>query len=293
MSGLIDAEGTFTFSFSQDTGYKTGWHIQPLFAIKLHIKDLPLLRKVKEFFAVGNIFIDKKNGFGAYHIKSLNDLKVILAHLHTYPLITQKRADSELFKLIIEIMSRKEHLTPEGLQRIVSIRASLNLGLSDLLRNAFPDIEPIPRPLVIFKGIPDPHWVAGFVDGEGCFSVEIRASKLYKTGYQVALRLEVAQHLRDQALIHGFIKYLQCGFVTKSSGKGVFKAGKFEDLNKKIIPFFNQFNLRGVKVLDFKDFCKIVKLMEAKAHLTREGLNEIRKIKSGMNSGRDHSNYES
>ena len=38
---------------------------------------------------------------------------------------------------------------------------------------------------------------------------------------------------------------------------------------------------------------KIVKLMEAKAHLTREGLNEIRKIKSGMNSGRDHSNYES
>jgi len=33
--------------------------------------------------------------------------------------------------------------------------------------------------------------------------------------------------------------------------------------------------------------------MEVKAHLTMEGLDEIRKIKLGMNSGRDHSNSES
>jgi hypothetical protein len=36
------------------------------------------------------------------------------------------------------------------------------------------------------------------------------------------------------------------------------------------------------------DFGKVVELMKNKAHLTSEGLEEIRKIKSGMNTGRDY-----
>ena len=36
------------------------------------------------------------------------------------------------------------------------------------------------------------------------------------------------------------------------------------------------------------DFCKIVDIMRNKRHLTSEGLEEIRKIKSGMNTGRDY-----
>ena len=53
--------------------------------------------------------------------------------------------------MIIDLMSRKEHLTIEGLHKIVdasrSIKASLNLGLSDKLKVAFPNVIP-PR----FKG---------------------------------------------------------------------------------------------------------------------------------------------
>lgn len=43
---------------------------------------------------------------------------------------------------------RKEHLTHEGLIAIVNIRASLNLGLSGELKEAFPKVVPIKRPLV-------------------------------------------------------------------------------------------------------------------------------------------------
>jgi len=49
--------------------------------------------------------------------------------------------------MIIDLMSRKEHLTIEGLHKIVAIKASLNLGLSDKLKVAFPNVIP-PR----FKG---------------------------------------------------------------------------------------------------------------------------------------------
>ena len=34
------------------------------------------------------------------------------------------------------------------------------------------------------------------------------------------------------------------------------------------------------------DFCKVANLMEGKLHLTKEGLDQIRKIKDGMNTGR-------
>ena len=60
----------------------------------------------------------------------------------------------------------------------------------------------------------------------------------------------------------------------------------FKILKKKIIPFFNKYKIQGVKQLDFLDFCKIVELMKNKAHLTKEGLAQIRKIKAGMNKAR-------
>ena len=61
---------------------------------------------------------------------------------------------------------------------------------------------------------------------------------------------------------------------------------KFEDLVNKIIPLFQKYPIRGVKALDFSDFCRAVSLMKDKKHLTVEGLEQIRKIKAGMNRGR-------
>jgi len=53
-----------------------------------------------------------------------------------------------LFKKAFEIVSRKEHLTPEGLQEIVNIKASINKGLPENFKDSFPDTIPVARPLV-------------------------------------------------------------------------------------------------------------------------------------------------
>jgi len=45
-------------------------------------------------------------------------------------------------------MQRGEHLTAEGLQKIISIRASLNRGLTPLLLEAFPNTVALVRPLL-------------------------------------------------------------------------------------------------------------------------------------------------
>jgi hypothetical protein len=51
-------------------------------------------------------------------------------------------------------MKQKQHLTQEGLLNIVKLRASLNLGLTDVLKSAFPDICATTRPQVTDQKIP-------------------------------------------------------------------------------------------------------------------------------------------
>ena len=43
------------------------------------------------------------------------------------------------------MMLKKEHLTLEGLKKIVALKASLNLGLLDELKEVFPNIVPVSR----------------------------------------------------------------------------------------------------------------------------------------------------
>ena len=49
----------------------------------------------------------------------------------------------------------------------------MNLGLSEKLQLAFPDVVAVERPLVIDKKISDPNWVAGFTSAEGCYYINI------------------------------------------------------------------------------------------------------------------------
>nr|ATI20567.1 LAGLIDADG endonuclease [Ophiognomonia clavigignenti-juglandacearum] len=150
---------------------------------------------LQEFFGenIGKIVISKDTC--TYRVDKLNDIfDIIIPHFDKYPLVTQKLADYILFKEIVNLMKNKEHLTLEGLKKILSIKASLNLGLSpcgggdpyqgspngdplrgsEELKDKFSDIQAaVKRPLIIDKIIPSPFWVAGFTTGDGSFYLTI------------------------------------------------------------------------------------------------------------------------
>ncbi|MEM6274992.1 MAG: LAGLIDADG family homing endonuclease, partial [Myxococcota bacterium] len=63
-----------------------------------------------------------------------------------------------------------------------------------------------------------PQWIAGFVDGEGCFHVSINPHDDMKTGYQVLPEFVVVQHERDVQLLHGLKAHFGCGVVRKNHG---------------------------------------------------------------------------
>jgi len=70
---------------------------------------------------------------------------------------TYKNNDYLLFKEALGMIKSKEHLTLEGFKKLLTIKVSLNKGLTSELKTAFPDIVGVKRPLVINKGIPDPQ----------------------------------------------------------------------------------------------------------------------------------------
>ena len=107
------------------------------------------MERIKTYFeGVGRVDKAGKDRDSLAYVISSRKLisTVVLPHFDKYPLITEKQGDYLLFREIIMKMERGEHLTMEGLQTIVNLRASLNKGLSPALLEAFPNSVLSPRP---------------------------------------------------------------------------------------------------------------------------------------------------
>lgn len=64
-----------------------------------------------------------------YQVCKLNEItKTIILRFKENRLITQKLSDFLLWKNIIELIKQDEHLNQKGLNKIISLKASLNRG---------------------------------------------------------------------------------------------------------------------------------------------------------------------
>ena len=288
-SGLIDGEGSFSIIVDRNKTRKLGWRVQLKFQIGLHTKDLNLLYLLQQYLGgIGSIHLARNREIVNYSIDSIEDLNKLNIHLEKYPLLTQKATDFLLFKQAVKLVNNKAHLSVEGLNQIVNIKASMNLGLSDMLKSEFAGYTPVERPVINSDNvILDPHWISGFVSAEGNFDVRIPSTNS-KLGYRVQLRFRITQHSRDLRLMEKIVEYLGSGKIYKYGGKSAVSLTivDFTDITNIIVPFFNKNAIIGIKLYDYLDWCKIHSLMINRAHLTVEGINSIREIKSGMNIGR-------
>ena len=262
-----------------------GWKVQPRFQLTLHYRDKALMIKIQKFFNVGKISKEGPKSI-CLQVQSIKELETVINHFAKFELKTKKHADFMLFLRIHEMKKRKEHLTKEGLMEIVAIKASMNRGLSEKLKLYFPDVVPVVRPIVENQKIKDPNWLVGFSSAEGCFFIHVYPDSRYVTGFQVKLVFEISQHIWDEIIMRSLVEFLKCGVIFKNREAIYFRVTKFHDITDKIIPFFKKYRIHGVKALDFADFCQVAELMKDKKHLTAEGLDQIRKIKAGMNTSR-------
>lgn len=133
----------------------------------------------------------------------------------------------------------------------------------------------------------DAQWIVGFVDGEGCFHVGINPHKEMTTGYQVLPEFTVVQHKQDVKILHALKDYFGCGVVRSNHGdRMAYRVRGIKHLAERILPFFMEHPLKTIKNVEFKKFRRILLEMEKGHHLTKEGVEEIRRLASQMNRGR-------
>ena len=292
VSGLVDGEGCFHIALTKNSTFKAEFQVRAIFSIKLHMKDLMLLERIKSFYGVGTIHIRKGKSAGCaiYSIQSYKELvSVIIPFFDKYPLLTQKKGDYLLFKFALGIINKGEHLTKQGLSKLISIKASMNLGLSNQLKTIFSNIQPLSRPIINNSSDSikiDPEWLAGFVTAEGNFLCLVRKQITYKSGYQVLLSFTLSQNKRDKDLMFSIKEYLGCGNIYEQSEIVNLNITKKSAWSNLLIPFFSRYPLHGSKSLDFEDLCKIYVMVKDNLHKTKEGLDKINSIKRGMNKAR-------
>lgn len=299
LTGFTDAEGSFSILIQPNVNYKTNWRIKAIFAIGLHKKDTDLLEKIQSSWGVGKIHKHGKDSV-QYRVESIKELQVIVDHFYKYPLISAKVGDFIQFKKAFDIIKSQEHLTQEGLLKLIGIKASLNLGLTSSLKEAFPNWEKVQfnKPEFIFSGIPDPNWIAGFSSGDGSFNIKTSSSTTNKLGSRVQLRFSIGLNIREKELIQCLVTYFNLGYSSTPkeseslnyvySGKNSvsLQVVKHSHIMDIIIPFFEKYPIQGKKSLDFFDFKKVAEMLNNKEHLTSEGFNKILDIRARMNEER-------
>ena len=132
-------------------------------------------------------------------------------------------------------------------------------------------------------------WIVGFVDGEGCFSVTIQKATT-ATGWQVFPEFVVTQSGRSLQALHDLKEFFECGkvFINRrndnhSSALYRYCVRSLADLRNRIIPFFQENQLRTAKREDFEKFIRVLELIGERKHLNSEGIMEIAKIAQRMN----------
>ena len=100
-------------------------------------------------------------------------------------------------------------------------------------------------------------WIRGFVDGDGCFNIEKRRTK--NGGFMVRHRFIVSQDKRSKDVLYALKSAFKCGTVHKGgSNMFTFQIGDRENIEKRVIPFFEKYPLQTEKRKSFRSFAESV-----------------------------------
>lgn len=125
-------------------------------------------------------------------------------------------------------------------------------------------------------------WIAGFVDGEGYFGVNLCRNTTMRFGYQIQPEFVVTQSANSIKSLQFIKNYFGCGYIVLNKRKdnhrcdiAHYRVRSLRELKTIILPFFKRYSLKTAKKCDFHLFTKIVKKMSKKEHLTNNGFKAI------------------
>ena len=128
-------------------------------------------------------------------------------------------------------------------------------------------------------------YLTGFADGEGSFNVSFRPRQDHLLPWKVSLCFNISQ--RDPVILSLFKRHLECGTLRqRQDGVWYFEVNHLRPILDNVIPFFRRFHfLSAKKKRDFAKFVELAELLKREKHKSREGIEEVLRIRRDMNDG--------
>ena len=132
--GLVDGEGCFYVNVRPQRPHTKKPHVETHFYVKLAESDRHLLQKLKTTFGCGEIYIQRDSRKNhktcyRYEVNTRRDInEVVIPFFEKNPLRSQKQKDFEVFRDVASIISRNEHKTFKGLEKVQQLKAKMNIG---------------------------------------------------------------------------------------------------------------------------------------------------------------------
>jgi hypothetical protein len=136
--GFVDGEGCFSIHFVRQPerpnrkGYKTGYQVGHEFAVTQGAKSVECLHRLKQFFGVGQVYLNErhdnhKEHLYRYSVAKRKDLcETIIPFFKQYPMRTSKKLDFLNFVECLRLMEANQHLVHDGLIKIAEIAETMN-----------------------------------------------------------------------------------------------------------------------------------------------------------------------
>jgi LAGLIDADG endonuclease len=129
-------------------------------------------------------------------------------------------------------------------------------------------------------------YIAGYVDGEGSFSVSVQRNPTCRVGFQLVPEFHVSQNGDRAQVLQLIQERLGCGRIRPNSRRDqalVFVVRNRHDLLKHVIPFFERNPILSTKRADFEKFASIVRELALGHHRTDAGFRRLLELALSMN----------
>ncbi len=131
-----------------------------------------------------------------------------------------------------------------------------------------------------------PQYLAGFIDGEGSFSVSIYKDEKMRNKIFVRPEFEIELRADDREILQRIQKTLGCGKIYECNYERYgwyphvkYKVSRLDEISEILIPFFEKWPLQAKKAKVFKHFKRIIRKRINGEHLTERGVEEIIKLR--------------
>lgn len=127
LAGFTDGEGSFNVSLRRKDDHAMGWQVVLTFNVSQ--KERHILAYYKRYLGCGR-FQERPDGVYYYVVSNPRSiLERVIPFFERFRFLSQrKQYNFAIFKKIANLVAKNQHLTTDGLKKIIILRESLNPG---------------------------------------------------------------------------------------------------------------------------------------------------------------------